>query len=727
MSKPQPRKESPVDRKSANDGSNSSGRPDAGNDPVFRIPASIPTGLETRGQIEEAFGRMSDAPEDVPHVDDAVKGLSIALQELEDERPGVSGIRVSIDSLVSGLPTGLLSIETNLALSRRKGRYLIYALLREIGRKTDNVPELDPQVLRLIATWCCRMLIDGHQPSPKALAQARAALLYPEDTMAKKWTAKARSRALISARSGLDAAIEGHPTASAAFGLSAQRLRAIHSNTPIEKFNQAYRRRVENLNEYHTLDAVAGAGGHDTLTACALQTNGKELLDMARTGDMVSLVVCLEIITHLPSAVVLQVPVTVDGIPPQGALAWFDTSKGTYCQTLYKLKERGAYAPAGKEDLYESTTYVVAVLLSPPIHKLLQDLASEHDGTPIILGDLTGQASHYPRSRVVGQGGYKVTSRRMQESLPALLLQNGHHRWPVAMATTSHFLVSVGRRGYGVCRSSEVDAVVRASHRLLGWPVREDSTEVTLIGAPTTPRSSSITKCLNELAERANSHTVQWHSTDSIVEGLNNHARWISMLLALCLALRSWIAYQLKVDEMNSGDVMTFVDKDVHLFDGPGVPVVSLLRTVLNGWFNLCLQSVDALTEIATPESQRLACDIKQRVDGSTVYGAVFTIDQVGRTQTIGHKSWQDSLPENLRLRANFARHFWPLQLMDLRVAQTVIDLLMRHQIEGLHAGSSSSARTIKSMQSKLREAMDQVIEGLGLRIPFALDGGNDE
>jgi hypothetical protein len=114
----------------------------------------------------------------------------------------------------------------------------------------------------------------------------------------------------------------------------------------------------------------------------------------------------------------------------------------------------------------------------------------------------------------------------------------------------------------------------------------------------------------------------------------------------------------------------------------------------------------------------QLAEEIRERLAHESSLSPVFYIDLVGRTQSMGYKTWHEQLPKNLRLVPNFGRQFWPLQLIDEGLEQLAIDLLMRHQIPGMHPGSSHSVKPSEKMQKRLCVFMSKVVSRLGLKLP---------
>jgi len=314
-----------------------------------------------------------------------------------------------------------------------------------------------------------------------------------------------------------------------------------------------------------------------------------------------------------------------------------------------------------------------------------------------------------------------VTSRRIQESIPALLLQGGSPRWPVALATNSHFLTTRGRRQYGVCRADEIQNIANKVYRLLGWPIAAHHGSDELVGSQLTPKSESITTALQYLCCRADACPDSANSHEEIVKRLNSHAEWLAMFLALTLALREWQVYKLHVSELLVGDKAHFDDKDVHAYKGPGVPVCVLLKSVVAGWFSFCQVLVNQLENIGSANSHALATRIRERLSNTSSPDCFFTVDTVDRLHPIGHGAWTSALPQNIRLVANFARHFWPLRLMDLCIEQLAIDVLMRHQFDELTPGSSYMLKTPEKVMSKLSASIDRVLSDLQIQVPALL------
>ena len=60
---------------------------------------------------------------------------------------------------------------------------------------------------------------------------------------------------------------------------------------------------------------------------------------------------------------------------------------------------------------------------------------------------------------------------------------------------------------------------------------------------------------------------------------------------------------------------------------------------------------------------------------------------------------------------------------MDRGIEQLLIDVLTRHQIDGLYVGSSNRVNVMAEALERLREAMEETLEALAISVPDALKG----
>jgi hypothetical protein len=274
---------------------------------------------------------------------------------------------------------------------------------------------------------------------------------------------------------------------------------------------------------------------------------------------------------------------------------------------------------------------------------------------------------------------------------------------------------------YGTCSSRKVDETINAAYKLLGWPEFKVGPTEHLIGSFITPKNDSITRANNFLCAQADCAAVELVDRKSWVTYFNFHAQWIAFLLALCYARRKRLIYSQLFSEMLQGVEVLINDKNVHTISDVPVPTDLLFLTVVNAWVRFCYQVAESLRALGDERSVCIADQIVARLQDQKTTEGIFSIDASDRIKPAGWTTWADALPENLRLVGNFARQFWPLQLMNLGIEQTLIDILMRHQLPGLHPRSSRGVKIEHDATVRLKSAIRQVIESLNLKIPLAL------
>ena len=213
---------------------------------------------------------------------------------------------------------------------------------------------------------------------------------------------------------------------------------------------------------------------------------------------------------------------------------------------------------------------------------LLRSRCQGSNAAVLPLKQLVPEAGHHPRATVAGGTGYKTTARRIQETLPALLLQQGHGRWPVLLATNSPYLVSAGRDSYGLCRSQTIDRCVGAIHLAMKWPQPVGRHRAALIGSRTVPIPKSITELLNHLAAIAERDWRGCETPADAVASLRACAPWMAGVLALLLALRMRLEYKVPAGALLTRDRVRFNDKHGEAFDREDVSASAISCTSMS-------------------------------------------------------------------------------------------------------------------------------------------------
>ena len=673
------------------------------------------------GELLDRLMRAADSPKDRPDPQDVVLVAPRAIAALADRLPGAAELAARISSAAAEMPIACTAGATSDAASRRKSHHLVYWLIREVAACIRRLEQLDEVALMCLGAWIVRGLVSSWTPRPRPIARAHAALVRPTSHSSKAWSARARERTLDLALTGVLKAIGANSAAATALGL----IKAVGpepgpvDDSPWARFNRLFRRRVNNLRTLAPQRAAAGVLGHGTLSAGGLRGAGGELLEGTIASDCLSALVYFEIVTHLPCETVGELPVVVTpGAAAPAALAWIDLAQGTYHYTLFRLQERGAKPQANWAHAVEVSEQVVIMGLSEPALILLRENVPGDAPSVVILSTLLKGASHHPRSSVLRGRGYKVTARRLQESVPAVLLAAGHSRWPVLLATCSPFLVSAGRDSYGLCRSEQIDECVDAAHDAIGWPRPAARTGPAMLGSRVTPRAVAVTALLNHLAGYADRNWAGTDTPSAAIRTLRAVAPWMSCLAGLTLALRMRVRYRVPGRQVESGDRVRFNDK---YLDGSGavtVPVCPTLALSYQGWRAIASAAARTLCMSDEPAEKRLGHWLRETLADPQARVLVVTVDAALRPVVAGWRTWASATPTSLMLPGNYGRHFLPMPLMDRGVKQRVLDVLTRHQGGGSDPRSASGTSLNKLDFESLRRALEALVRELGLRFP---------
>lgn len=662
------------------------------------------------------------APVDRPRFEMSLSAVATAAQYLADEIAGVNQASVHIAQLaLLGRRTAAPGAARK-PLSRRRGRHLLYALLIGLGERLRTGASVDQQALQITAAWSLRAILTGWMPAPKPLAQVSAVVLRPDSTTAKAWTSRGRGKCLRLALAALRTAIEASPQAARDIGLVVPESSAPLLLTPVEHAAVLVRKRLNGLQTNAGRRAVGGAGGHGTLVAEAIAEVGRHLTEGMLAGDKQALIHYLWIVTHLSEHVTAELPLTRGEDDHLNALAWLAVDKSEYCYRLYRLEDCGADPGKYSVSNFETTEQVVRLKLSPVAGEMLLqiDIAAGRDASN--LRQLLGMSEVSSRSSLTGRNAYRITVRRVQESIPVLLLERGGNRWPILLATSSPFLVSVGRHSYGACPNRAIQAEFVKVHELLGVPPPRGPVRDVLIGSRITPKRVAVQSLLGHLREQADRNWCGLDDRHSVLRSIRAVAPWMSCIEALSLARRKRLVYEGTRSPASGGMEILVNDKKVSEKNPLPLPVCSLLKQAGACYRTILQRALETLRRYDDMESQDAVQVLSDVLNDASPW-QVLDVDATWRLVPAGYLTWHNAAPQSLRLPGNFARQFWPLQALLLELPQRLLDVLMRHYLADLHLGGATATVAKKHIRARLLRMLDQAMAALEFELPPCLLG----
>jgi hypothetical protein len=655
-------------------------------------------------RLDEFCKRCSGAPPDWPHRSAAVWALLDCLGAAAVEFPELQlWTQAELRPHIAEASQQVVSIERNLLRGRSKS-YSMYLLLIEL-RKPHRLANLHTRsmVRRLLGYWSLIQYLEDWTPKNSSIASIKKIVSSSgesADVVGKL------ERFLSKGHRRLIQAIESNPIQSSDIGLS----NAHFKNEPVTtadtlwgNFNTGLRKHWATHIRDASSNKVRAIPGKDALSVNALRHAGKELKERVRAGDIESIATCLQVVTLLPERLLKLLPLDSSDKSPR-FLAHLDLSNGRYVFDLSMAVDISEIPPEFCAHLCVTTgrgfVYLPKFLLLS-----IRQIAENKKGAQC-LGDIIQFSLPNPRSTLVQSFGHRITLSRIQSALPALLIHKGAHRWPVAIATQSWWLVSKGRRAYSVCPQSRVNELTAQTFEHLGWgKIDGGKCDDQFVGSALAPSPESLKK----IAEFLRSACVPIDKVCTI-EQLNKWAAYCSFLSAWFLALRARERYPVNWMALVHERQIGVNDKDVHLDAQEPVPVIKQLREVMVAW-----NAVVAAFYANFEQEKAALCKLRVEIEsiGLNAEFPLFSIDGIATIRLVGTDTWLRHLPVTLRVVRNFGRHYWPWRLMERGIVQRQVDLLMRHKTTYLSPYGAKRVAAFEIDAECLRHAMESEIADL--------------
>ncbi|TXH88662.1 MAG: hypothetical protein E6Q78_09880 [Rhodoferax sp.] len=655
-------------------------------------------------RLEEFCRCCSGAPEGWAYRSAALRALLECLQAVSPEYPDFEGwINRDLRGYIEASGHEVAPAKRN-PLHGQSESHRLYLFLIEMRRPhlISNMQVL-PEARKLVGHWMLSQYLIDWKPKNSTVVKV-GRLAFSVNSSAD--TMEGIERYLRAARKGLIKAIELNPVSAAEIGLIRPRFTAEPDPTvksPWGVFNGDLCRHWATHIRDASSNKVRAMPGRDALTCNALHQAGQELRARVKVGDCTTMASCLQLITRLPERLLKELPLQSNVKAPK-YLAHIDLESGRYVFDLGMVVDISERSPESSAHLYVPTKQGCVYLPSFLLKALRMIEADKPEAQK--LGQLIEFQLPNPRATLVGTDAHRVTLSRIQSTLPVLLLKDGAHRWPVAIATQSWWLVSTGRRSYSVCPQRRVDELTARVYEYLGWgSLHREGSDDQYIGSALTPRPDA----LRNIADFLRSSCVP-PARVRTVEQLNKWAAYCTFLAAWFLALRNRVSYPVDWTDLVQAPRIFVNDKDTHADPPRPIPVIKQLRSVLEIWTS----AVAAFLAHRDVENTRMV-ELCFHIEASAKDGTypLFHVCGINTIQSAGTDTWQRHLPAKLCPVRNFGRHFWPWRLMERGVLQRQVDLLMRHQTNYLVPYGPKRLAVFEDDAEKLRSAMECEISDL--------------
>ena len=250
-----------------------------------------------------------------------------------------------------------------------------------------------------------------------------------------------------------------------------------------------------------------------------------------------------------------------------------------------------------------------------------------------------------------------------------------------------------------------------------GQPVSMETGHMLHMGSRATPTEETIKSIDQTLqANVFNNKAGKKYTLASI----NAHTNAFSLLCAHRTALyslgRAATDYGFFADEVTMGrpfDILA--DKNVGPHGGrTPIPVPSCKSTQIQFWL-AHLEIYDArLSKLGVPASSPVRTRIRGILSGEKVR-LFFLVTERGEVKDVGSADISNALPEGLRIKFDFGRHYFQNKLREPKVPQNWIDAAARHHVDATSVSYvTANVRQIQWL-SEVATHIDNISISLGL------------
>lgn len=319
-----------------------------------------------------------------------------------------------------------------------------------------------------------------------------------------------------------------------------------------------------------------------------------------------------------------------------------------------------------------------------------------------------------------GGSGIAATFARFRNGLGPLSVELGIPRYVAAMLLTNPLLVPTGKFFYSRVLQDEIWNAAGTLYESLGWgkPV---SVVTSLAAGSRQIASDETISAWGAWIKRelVGSQPGKRYTLSGLVRHHNIMALACASMTIFQLALRARKVIPVThAMTMHHGLTVSIFDKRVGEFPGGRpVPVCTLQKNVFAAWNRHLEQFADRIFRLGREDCRKLVAALTEYF--SPERAAFFEIDHRLRIAPISSARAHSWWPTELKLAPNFGRHCWQNRLRGEGVADSDIDMFVRHSVSGMDSQSSTSHVVMADWARSLICKLDEVNAALGLDAVF--------
>lgn len=452
------------------------------------------------------------------------------------------------------------------------------------------------------------------------------------------------------------------------------------------------------------------------LSDLQMMQSAKHLMSCVVTGDDNAIQIMMAFLTGLSPQLATSLPLA-DHVCDDW-LMLIDLKVGVIKTNIAPIFPNSASPSPGAETAHRPANKIIVKplpqFLASALRKRLEEKADAKS-----LGDLLQTAGATGRTRTSASASTVMPAsvRRFLNGGSAFAIQvAGIDRLAAAILLNDFSVIPGARMYYSLIARMEIWEASQTFFTAIGWDEPTAFVDGLPVGSCVVPTPQAVATLFNWMSRSvANCSVGKRYSYTSVVAFHNEFVRYCATLAAFSLCARSAEEFDLTAASLTENRAyVLMLDKRTGPFPGYlPVPLNKILAEQIRRLHQHYRALLERLVKLDAPRSDRLISYIRKIVERKPT-PLFFLIDR-GRPVPIGSSHLVSWWPIPLKFHGNFGRDFWETELRLMRISAPQIDMLVRHQLNGVESHTSTSTLPLTQWCNDSSAAQVSTLRDLGV------------
>jgi hypothetical protein len=469
----------------------------------------------------------------------------------------------------------------------------------------------------------------------------------------------------------------------------------------------------------------AGVSNHRHLPPSQLRAVLCAVRQRTAEGDCSAIDEALQILTGLPSDVVLQIPMRRRP-PGNDWCAHLDLAEGVLLLNLDSIFPSRRRPPLTSLDIFEPASAEVRSPLPDFLHRALQIRLNTEPHARCVGDLLNWPSASGERSNLLPDQPTRIlpSIARARASLAIDAIGTGVPRSIAAAMCWDFGLIPTARPYYLRLDHSVIHLHWCGYLEAVGWNISTAAQEyLQAFGAHCVLSKSGTRRVFEHFVHQVQALAPGRNCRlEKAIRHHNAYARYVGAVLSFCSGLRGRNVYDINAHTWQPGHVIALLNDKRHSrldFERP-VALSNFSRLILRDWFAHCAALKGRIVRATEASNWQSVIQQLAAIEHHQNVPLVFLVND-NHPCPIGHAEVWNSLPPALATPANAGRSFWASKLQECGCSSFLIDIFMRHAAHGLESESSSRSLPLDDALQELILVQDAVISEIGMPYVYGL------